>query len=134
MNEQLKMLATSHHDGNLTWWLMSYATPKANRIIREFEAVVPRDQWSTEHNTFIMLEARAVDIEFRLDGISREESGLLAYWKSRNGSVKANWELFETVIGADILNRFWLAYDAANGSSLAAPADVQTENESDPNE
>lgn len=84
---------------------------------------VERDLWSMAEHSFMLFEARCIDITFALTDTSPLALvALKTYWEARDKLTLAErWGLFQHIIARELLALFSQALDATKDSSLLAP-------------
>lgn len=120
----LKALANKYTtpDGAVTFYMLPYFGVRANVVVNELARETPQSQWGSAHYSFMELEALTVDVEFNAtESVPAYAERLKSYWKARNGSVSANWEMYQYVVDNDGMNAILEAYSATREKELLAP-------------
>lgn len=84
---------------------------------------VERDLWGMAEHSFMLFEARCIDITFALTDTSPLALvALKTYWEAHGKLTLAErWGLFQQIIARELLSLFSQALDATKDSSLLAP-------------
>lgn len=107
-----RAIARKFTTGDVTWWLMPYATLRNQAVAAEFAHIVPRERWDTVQHTFVMLEGSTVDVEFGAESADQGTARFRQYWEGRPLDLSARWNAFTLLVSDTLVDAFWEAYFA----------------------
>lgn len=116
----LKTLAKTHTTPEgVVFYMLPYTTLLSNVAIEEMQKLIPEGEWGNIHNIFVLADPVLVDIEFP-DDMASEWRGLQMYWQERNGSTAHNWDMFQQMIGYNVITRLNEAYNGTRDDTVKA--------------
>lgn len=77
--------------------------------------------WGALHDVFAAVLPAIVEVEFHFsERTSAELRGLRMYFESQNGSADKNWELYNEVVGANVLDELQRGWYATRDTEFSA--------------
>ncbi len=117
-------IATPYTVKGVTFWLIPHHNIGTGRAIEQMEKLKPKEEWDSLENVFVLCDPITVAIDCAED--ADPLVGVAAgYFASRNGSVLANWQLFNQVLTSEAFNAWWEAYEATRDHTFDAPEALQ---------
>ena len=117
-------------EGAVTVWMMPYSTPKSE-LVREqiIDMYANSDDYSNHQAMFAFSQAYTVDMDFH-NTDNAYSRALKTYWDNRSESLEETYELFETVIGYELITVLIDAYQTTR-ERLPQPSEILMEGKPD---
>jgi hypothetical protein len=110
--------------------MMPYSTPKSElireKIIDMYDGI---DEYSNHQSMFVISQSYTVDMVFH-NTDNAHSRALKIYWDNRNGSLEESYELFETVIGHELISVLIAAFSDTR-EQLPQPSEILMEGKPD---
>ncbi len=109
-------------DGQVTFRMMSYRTLGVDIVI---EQLAHGADLSGVQASFALCDTLTTDVTFELAEDARVDlRAFEMYWRDRPTDALARWQSFVALLSADVINEWWVAYEATRATEGRVPGEV----------
>lgn len=121
-------------DGALVFTMLPFRNVNTNILIADMESILPRDEWTSDHNSFCLAVGATLDVKC-VDEANEDALAVAQYWEeTKNATTSEKWELYRLYISQPADLAWWEAYQATKRKSFVpAPSILQGGEPNDPN-